>query len=139
MARGETHLGSVRGHGWLGKLILPLVQAVLRPEPTHPDRLLAGGDDLRAFGLDAVVLHTPGHTPGSITLIVAGRLAFASDLVSTTFRPHPQVLYATDWAALAHSLERLKALHPAWIYAGHGRRPIGDEALQRMSLAVPAG
>ena len=136
MARGETPLGSVRGRGRLGKIVLPLAQAVLRPEPTRADLLLEEGDDLRPFGLDAAVLHTPGHTPGSSSLIVAGGLAFAGDLVSTTIRPHPQDLYACDWAALAQSLERLKALRPAWTYAGHGRRPIDDRALQRMSLAV---
>jgi glyoxylase-like metal-dependent hydrolase (beta-lactamase superfamily II) len=136
MARGETPLGSVRGRGWLGKLALPLVEAILHPEPTPADLLLDDGDDLHAYGLDTFVLHTPGHTPGSSSLIVADRLAFAGDLISTTIHPHPQALYACDWTALAQSLARLQALHPAWTYAGHGRRPINDQALQRMSLAA---
>lgn len=135
MARGDTPLGDVRGRGWLGRLALPLAQAILQPQPTIADQTLHDGDDLRAFGLDAVVLHTPGHTPGSSSLIVADRLAFVGDLISTTIMPHAQRLYADDWSALAQSLARLKALHPAQVYAGHGRKPVDDRALQRLTPA----
>jgi glyoxylase-like metal-dependent hydrolase (beta-lactamase superfamily II) len=132
MARGETRLGTVRGRGWLGQLLLPLAQALLRPEATTADLTVEDGDTLRAYGLDATVLHTPGHTPGSSSLIVGGRLAFAGDLISAAVRPHAQRLYADDWAALAHSLERLQARHPTQTYAGHGRKPVGDPTLQRL-------
>ena len=63
MARGETSLGLARGRGKLLRALLPLLELVLCLEPTSPDSLLNDGNDLRAYGLDAVVLHTPGHTP----------------------------------------------------------------------------
>jgi hydroxyacylglutathione hydrolase len=38
----------------------------------EPDRLLVDGDVVEAGGLDLRVMHTPGHTEGSISLYAAG-------------------------------------------------------------------
>ncbi len=133
MARGLTPLGSVRGHGRLMWVLLRLLEPFLRPEPTAADVLLDDGDDLRAYGLDAVVLHTPGHTPGSSCLIVEGRLAFVGDLLSTTIRPRVQRSFAHDWSLIPRSLARLQALGPELVYAGHGCRPLSGQALQRLT------
>jgi len=133
MARGETPLGSARGRGRLTWAFLRLFGLHPRTEPTPSDLLLEDGDNLRAYGLDAVVLHTPGHTPGSSCLIVEGRLAFAGDLLSTSGRPHVQGSFADDWSLIPESLDRLQALKPEWVYAGHGRRLLSGEALQRLA------
>jgi hydroxyacylglutathione hydrolase len=56
---------------------LPLYQAmdvqasflgVLPPDLTEVDQLLKEGDVLRWGSLEAQVIHTPGHTPGSVSL-----------------------------------------------------------------------
>ncbi len=58
---------------------LPLYQAmemqasflgVLPPELTDIDQLLKEGEVLRWGGFEAVVIHTPGHTPGSVSLFL---------------------------------------------------------------------
>jgi len=133
MAQGETPVGLARGQGKLLWVLLRLFGSYLRPEPTPPDLLLDDGSDLRAYGLDAVVLHTPGHTSGSSCLIVEGRLAFVGDLVSTSGWPRVQCSFADDWSLIPDSLARLQALRPEWVYAGHGRRPLSGEALQRLT------
>ena len=133
MARGETILGSVRGRGRLVRALLPLFGPYLRLEPTVADLLLDDGDKLQDYGLDAVVLHTPGHTSGSSCLLVEGQLAFVGDLLSTTGGPHVQRFFADDWSLIPKSLARLQALKPAWIYVGHGRRPMTGEMLQRLN------
>ncbi len=135
MARGETPLGSVRGRGRLLKALLPLLEPALRLEPTRPDFLLDDGDHLRTCGLDtldATVLHTPGHTPGSSCLIVEGQVAFVGDLLSTTGRPSAQRFFADNWALIPESLARLQALRPERVYTGHGRRPLSGETLLHM-------
>jgi len=43
-----------------------------------PDRLLKGGDSLEISGLRLLVLHTPGHTPGGISLLGEG-VVFTGD------------------------------------------------------------
>ena len=45
-----------------------------------PDRFLDEGDEVRAGAIALRVLHTPGHTPGGITL-VGGGAAFCGDLL----------------------------------------------------------
>lgn len=134
MARGETSLGTVRGRGKLVRALLPVFEPYLRPEPTAADLLLDDGDELRAHGLDAVVLHTPGHTPGSSCLLVERRLAFVGDLLSTTGRPHVQRFFADDWSLIADSLARLQAARPEWAFAGHGRYPLSGDTLQRLTV-----
>src|SRR5215471_19207262 len=66
---------------------LPLYQAmdmqasflgVLPPDLTEIDQLLKEGDVLRWGSLEAQVIHTPGHTPGSVSLYLphdAGKLS----------------------------------------------------------------
>jgi glyoxylase-like metal-dependent hydrolase (beta-lactamase superfamily II) len=136
MAEGKTPIGSVRGSGWLMWTLLRLFEPYVRPEPTLPDLLLDDGDDLRAFGLDATVLHTPGHTPGSSSLVVESRIAFVGDLLSTSVRPRVQRSFADDWSLIPHSLARVQQLRPEWVYAGHGRRPLSQAVLQRLSCRL---
>lgn len=132
MARGETPIALARGRGKLGRLLLPLAERYLRPEPVQADVLLDDGDELDPYGLDAVVVHTPGHTPGSSCLYLEGRVAFVGDLISTVLGAHAQRTYACDWAALAESLRRVQALAPALVYGGHGGRPISGATFQRL-------
>ncbi|UCG51315.1 MAG: MBL fold metallo-hydrolase [Candidatus Latescibacterota bacterium] len=132
MAKAETHLGLVRGWGKFVERTMPLVERYLSPEPTQADLLLGDGERLDRFGLDAQILHTPGHTPGSLTLLVDGGLAFVGDLASTRGRPHAQLFYATDWAQLERSLKRVQSHEPRWVYTGHGGRPIRGEVFQRI-------
>jgi glyoxylase-like metal-dependent hydrolase (beta-lactamase superfamily II) len=48
------------------------------PPPPPPDALLADGDDVEVAGVQLRVLHTPGHTQGSVSLYTAGML-FSGD------------------------------------------------------------
>jgi glyoxylase-like metal-dependent hydrolase (beta-lactamase superfamily II) len=69
---------------------LPLYQAmdeqaaflgVIPPDLTDVDQLLKEGDVLRWGAFEAQVMHTPGHTPGSVSLYLphdAGRVTAAA-------------------------------------------------------------
>ncbi len=124
MARGETRLGSPRNLGRLMKMMLPLANPVLRPEPVAADILLNDGDSLDEFGLAAEVLFTPGHTLGSTTLFLKDKIAFPGDLVTNSDRPRLQRYFAEDWSLLRESLNRLKSREPELVYTGHGSTPI---------------
>jgi hydroxyacylglutathione hydrolase len=57
---------------------------VERPETGEIDQLLKDGDVLRWGGLAANVMHTPGHTPGSISLYLPrdeGKVAVAGGAI----------------------------------------------------------
>jgi glyoxylase-like metal-dependent hydrolase (beta-lactamase superfamily II) len=108
------------------------MQSMLRIEPTSPDILLEDGDHLAGHGLDAKVMHTPGHTAGSSALFLRPSTLFAGDLLSATGRPHLQRYFAQDWSSLGSSLARVQAEAPLLVYAGHGRTPIRSEMLQKL-------
>ncbi|MDP8247528.1 MAG: MBL fold metallo-hydrolase [Candidatus Tritonobacter lacicola] len=134
MARGETHLGEIRGWGKLIGAFKKMLEPHMKPEATRPDILLDDGDRLDEWGLDAKVVHIPGHTHGSSCLLVEGRLAFVGDLLSTVGRLHAQRFFAEDWSQIPESLERLKALGVEWVYAGHGRRALSGPGLDKLNV-----
>lgn len=92
-----------------------------------PDRLLEDGDILEAGTLHLKVMHTPGHSPGSICLlggkcIFTGDLLFAGGIGRYDF---PGSSYTT----LMSSLRKVITLDDGFVvYPGHGPvTTIGDE------------
>ena len=136
LLRGLSPLGSPRGYGFIYPLLQPLTRWVLPLRPAAPDFTLEDGQTFERFGLDATVLHTPGHTPGSSTVVLAEGTAFASDLLGSVTQPHLQRLLATDWTQLPASLQHLKDARPRLVYAGHSHRAIEGEAFLRMAPSV---
>jgi hydroxyacylglutathione hydrolase len=134
MAQGETDLGSCRGFGRVIGPFLPVLEASVPLEPTQADVLVEDGSDLRPYGLDGMVIHTPGHTPGSSCLFVDGRLAFVSDLISAVFGVRGAIFFAQDWTQVPRNLARIQALEPEKIYVGHSLRPVDGARLQRCRI-----
>jgi glyoxylase-like metal-dependent hydrolase (beta-lactamase superfamily II) len=75
------------------------------------------------------VVHTPGHTPGSICLVrTSNRLVFASDTVLKTITPNPvlspdPINAERRFQSLGEylvSLARIRALAPTILKGGHG-------------------
>ena len=132
MAQAQTDVGRARSFGHLIRIALPLAESLLNPEPLQADLLLEDGDDLDVPGIDARVLHVPGHTAGSACLIVQDRLAFAGDLILTTGYPRAQKFFAQDWSLVPSSVRRLQALHPEWVYPGHGKSALSGNELQKL-------
>lgn len=89
----------------------------------QPDRLLHDGDLVEARGLRIEVLHTPGHTPGSICLLAhgedgghlfSGDTLFAGSVGRTDFA-------GGDPRAMRASIARLATLPPdTRVHPGHG-------------------
>jgi hydroxyacylglutathione hydrolase len=132
MARGETPLGSVRGRGKVAQIFLPLAEILYRPESTEADIIFADGYRFDELEVEAVVVHLPGHTPGSSGLLIDNKIAFVGDLISTTGKPHAQPYYATDWSQIAKSLDRIRSIEPEWVYPGHGLRPLSGSELAQL-------
>src|SRR5262245_9346943 len=96
--------------------------------PWTPEIVITSAMSLNQFGVAARVIHTPGHAPGSITVLtdegeaIVGDLVMGVDLGGRILRHVPTFhYYAEDFAQLRSSLESLLRDHrPARIYAGHG-------------------
>lgn len=104
--------------------------AMWGPEIIAPraDRLLRGGETIAVGNLTFKVIHTPGHSPGGISLyapghLIAGDTLFAGSVGRTD-------LVGGDHATLIKSIrERLFTLpDDTVVYPGHGETTtIGDE------------
>ncbi len=132
LAAGRSPLGTARRHGWVFRLVMPLLNRLWPLPPAAPDFTRGDGETLAEFGLQAAVLHTPGHTPGHTCLLLDGAVAFAADLISRA-PARLQDLLATGWEQLPGSLARLQAARPEWVYTGHSRRPLAGSELQSLA------
>jgi len=87
--------------------------------PLYYTDTYAEGSRLSLAGLDIHVLHTPGHTPGSVCLLVETTL-FSGDTLFTGSCGRTD-LPGGDWTAMRASLRRLAALDTDyWVLPGHG-------------------
>ncbi|MFC6939933.1 MBL fold metallo-hydrolase [Salinirubellus sp. GCM10025818] len=91
----------------------------LYPGPTTVPRTVDDGDTLPVGGTDVRVIHTPGHTPGHLSLYVPGtRSLYLGDVGywPTPLSPHP-VGRAGDQLA---SVERCLDFETEYLFPGHG-------------------
>ena len=100
-----------------------------------PDELLEDGDEIRVGGLLLEVVHTPGHTLGSICLYLRReRALFTGDTVlglgPVAVAPPP----FGDMALYLDSLERLKSYDAALLLPGHG--PPVSEPLRKIQELI---
>jgi hydroxyacylglutathione hydrolase len=117
--RGDIFGGRQGGNFILRVLALPLFR-FRRSDRFKPDLYLEDGDDLAEYGLEARVLHIPGHSRGSIGVVTTGGQLFSGDLLVRKNRPKRNSLI-DDPAAASDSIERLKGLRINTVYPGHGR------------------
>jgi glyoxylase-like metal-dependent hydrolase (beta-lactamase superfamily II) len=79
----------------------------------------AEGSLLKLAGLEISVLHTPGHTPGSVCLL-ADNSIFSGDTLFQGSCGRTD-LPGGNWATITQSLKRLAALEGNfWVFPGHG-------------------
>lgn len=86
-----------------------------------PDVLLKDGDRIKVGDLEMEIIHTPGHTPGSICIkigdavLISGDTLFAGSVGRTD-------LPGGDFESLMHSIKTRLAVLPGHtkVYPGHG-------------------
>jgi glyoxylase-like metal-dependent hydrolase (beta-lactamase superfamily II) len=79
--------------------------------------------DLSPYGRRGRILHTPGHSPSSVSILLDNGEALVGDMV----RPEGSGeiglgMFYADKEALLESLERVAAFEPRTIYLSHGDR-----------------
>lgn len=86
-------------------------------EITLNDNLNLSFKDSRAFllhlDIEGEIIHTPGHSDDSISLILDTGIAFTGDLPSSTWAEDPL-------RKVEHSWQRIRSLNVKKIYPGHG-------------------
>lgn len=85
-----------------------------------PDILLSDGQSLKEYGLNARIVHLPGHTPGSIGILTDSGDLFAGDTFVNRKKPDSANIIENE-AALRGSLDRLSKMNVTVVYPGHGK------------------
>ncbi|WP_206240040.1 MBL fold metallo-hydrolase [Novosphingobium terrae] len=116
--------------GWVGRLFLRTPAPHEPYEGFVPDIMMRNGEtmNLLNFGVDGLVRHTGGHTPGSIAVELASRDALVGDLIASgiliggllfkgrAIRPP----FEDDPQTVARELERLVQDGAQRFHMGHG-------------------
>jgi len=124
----------IAAHSFQGKLMAGVIRLGQRPKlknlvtrvqkneipPFVPEIELRDGFSLEAFGVDARVIALPGHTRGSVGLLVGSDL-FAGDALMNIGKPGRAAHYV-DRAAMEESAARISALgEDVTVWFGHGK------------------
>lgn len=118
--RGVTRWGKIV-RSVLGPIMIPF----LRVTAFEPDiQLDDDGLDLEPYGVTGRVVYTPGHTPGSVSVILPSGEAFVGDLAMNG----PPFCLKPSFGIFAHQPEmvpaawtRLLSLGARTVYPAHGR------------------
>ena len=133
-----------KGVNTYGKITKPLLFPILKKIPFPkftPDILLTAEPfSLTEYGIDGYIIHTPGHTFGSVSVILDSGEAFVGCMAHNgfPFRIHPGLpIYALDINAIKESWKALIDKGVTMVYPGHGKPfPIG---VIKKELNYPAG
>ena len=122
---------------------------IAKVSPFFPNEAIDLGAHVKALPLDGTIphmdgfrwIHTPGHTPGHISLfrdedgaLIAGD-AFVTVKQESLYKvllqqkeiSGPPRYFTTDWLAAFHSVNTLEALKPTIAITGHGVPMMGEE------------
>jgi hydroxyacylglutathione hydrolase len=105
---------------WLGRTIQPAMTAF---EPHEAEIVVGDQMSLDQYGLDGRLVATPGHSPGSMSLILEDGQALVGD---TVFNPYPFNLgpimppFYSDRERLLQTWEHLISLGLKKFFPGHG-------------------
>jgi len=125
----------LRATGTAGAILEPIIPDDF--EAVHPD-LLVWEDrplDLRPWGVPGAAIAMPGHTPGSVVVMLDDRTAFVGDeLRGGSLSPSSPTLhyFHADRARNRRSLETLLSWGVETFYLGHGGPVTRDDVARAL-------
>lgn len=124
------------GHMFMGvhRLVMPLIKV----PPARVDWTLGNGAfSLEGFGIPATVVPTPGHSPGSVSILLDSGEVFVGDLAMNRapLRWSPGLpIFADDLEEVVRSWRRLLDLGAQKVYPAHGK-PFSADVVRRILAA----
>jgi hydroxyacylglutathione hydrolase len=101
-------------------------------EGTKPDILIEDEFDLNEYGISGRIIHTPGHSPSSVSIMLDNGEALVGDLVREEGSGKIGLgMFYEDKKVLLESLEKVAAFELRIIYLSHGTH-IDNRALRNL-------
>ncbi|MBM4445732.1 MAG: MBL fold metallo-hydrolase [Chloroflexi bacterium] len=121
--------------GAIGRFFLSLMakRGPATAPPVKPDIIIENEMDLNKFGVDGKVIHTPGHTPGSLSVILPSGEVIVGDLIMrgiVRFWQPNYPLFADNMFQLKESIKLILRKKPVKIFCTHGG-PFDPKAVLR--------
>lgn len=128
------------GTRWKAKLLVGIGRTLARRlgkyPPASPDLLVEKAYDLREFGFPGKVIHAPGHTVGSmVVLMQSGELIAGDSFFGLDGKQHFPP-FAEDLQELLKSWKMIRELNGKTIYPAHGRSIPWDSFLDEFDGAM---
>jgi hydroxyacylglutathione hydrolase len=123
LRKGSTPIP--RGTRWKAKIVVGVgrifARRIMRYPGTEPDLIVDDLFDLNAFGFPGQVIHTPGHTSGSMIVLMEGGELIAGDTLFGVENKQHFPPFAEDLPSLVRSWAVIRNLKVTTIYPAHGR------------------
>lgn len=129
---GKRGFKAVRGP--LG-LLFRLMVRMMRFQPVEPDIVLAADSEVDGF----TIIHTPGHTRGSISVYAPGKVIFVGDALRSDSRGNPvppSRALSLDRVQASASVAAISRLQFDMCLTGHGAPVIGDASAKVRDLVT---
>jgi len=104
------------------------ITSIFRYESCSPDIVVDTFLDLSELGFNGYIMHTPGHSPGEIAVVIDDEAAFTGDSVIGTIPGSPFPPFADDVEELLRSWKKLLDTGCHTFLPGHGK-PVTREDL----------
>lgn len=102
--------------------------SIFRYEGCSPDIVVDTFMDLSVLGFNGYIMHTPGHSPGEMAIVIDDEVAFTGDSVIGTIPGSPFPPFADDVEELMRSWKKLLDTGCHTFLPGHGK-PVTREEL----------
>ncbi len=113
----------IKGTNFITNLIANLGKSLfskMKYECCKPDILVEENYDFEHTGLNAKIIHTPGHSVGSVSLIIDNEIAIVGDTMFGVFKNSVLPPYASDKFELFRSWKKLSKTDCNIFLPGHG-------------------
>ena len=122
----------------MAAILLPRADKLFRFQPTPADIVFDEKPfSLADYGIPGEVFPTPGHSPGSVTILLESKDAFVGDqaMNGLPFRLRPGLpILAVDIDEVKESWRKMLKKEPKMIYPGHGK-PFPAEVMREALLS----
>ena len=120
MAENGDMFSNRKKQNILIRKIAPILFGFGKGERFRPNILVEDGDDLSEYGMEARILSIPGHSMGSVGVLLESGEMFCGDILENLKSPSFNSIM-DDMDAAKASAEWLKGLEIRTIYPGHGK------------------
>lgn len=103
--------------------------------PYEPEIIIKGDFPLYDFGIPGKIIETPGHTKGSVSVLLDDGNLFIGDLImgGMISKGKPKLpMFACDLNLVKENIKKIISLSPKMVYTGHGGSFTCEEIKQCM-------